>query len=47
MRTVAGKTEWGVSGREGYRDRESRLMEWETEHRRELKWHGLRNDCWK
>ncbi len=33
---------WGISGREGERDWDSRLKEWETEHKRgsEMAWVG-------
>jgi hypothetical protein len=38
------KVEWGISGREGERDRESRLKEWEMEHRRGPKIVWVGND---
>ncbi len=40
---VAGKTEWGVSRREGEKDRESRLRQSEMEHGRESKTSWVEN----
>ncbi len=36
---------WGISGREGDRERESRLKEGKTEHRRRPKMVCVGNDC--